>query len=92
MRDKYYSYFQWLFKVNVKSFGTLLDVIHKDPDFLRNNRNYDDLRDYFETIQSSQEILDSFEESWDDYAEYVDEEEMKNDEKPNSEVGVKNTY
>lgn len=74
------SYYGWLISTQSDGrYGKLVTFVYRDKTCPKKSNNYDKLRDYFIFNSASNEILDLFEESYDEFKENWFEEQNKDE-------------
>lgn len=67
------SYYYWLAssKDNTQTWNKIYNYIYDDKKFPRKSKDWEEIRDYLEGINTPNDILDQYEESMDTYEDYL---------------------
>jgi uncharacterized protein YozE (UPF0346 family) len=67
------SYYYWLAssKDNTQTWNKIYNYIYDDKKFPRKSKDWGEIRDYLEGINTPNDILDQYEESMDTYEDYL---------------------
>jgi uncharacterized protein YozE (UPF0346 family) len=68
-------YMNWLLENGNNRYAKMIALIYKDKKFPRGSSEYDDIRDYIDSIDPHGNYVDDFEESWDEYLEEEEDNE-----------------